>query len=314
MISSRRNLLKLMACSATVPLLPKIAGAQDRRAVWHVLGSNGGPRVVTNRSNPANVLMIGDTPYIVDCGYGVTRQLVRAGLPLTSLEQIFITHLHSDHALECGNLIYCSWSTGLDNEVTVHAPEGAKAMMDAYMESIRFDLDVRIEDENKPDLRNMVKVREIGDSGVVFENSDVTVTAFRTPHPPIVKRNYAFRFDVAEGSFVYACDTAYNPALADFAQGADVLIHEALYEPGFADMAVRSRNKSESFREHIFNSHTSTEHVGQIAAAAKVKKLVLSHLVPGDDESITDDMWLEGVRRHYDGEAIVAHDFMEITI
>jgi ribonuclease BN (tRNA processing enzyme) len=39
---------------------------------------------------------------------------------------------------------------------------------------------------------------------------------------------------------------------------------------------------------------------------------VLSHLVPGDDPSITDEQWTEGVRRYYDGEIIVGRDLMEI--
>jgi ribonuclease BN (tRNA processing enzyme) len=52
--------------------------------------------------------------------------------------------------------------------------------------------------------------------------------------------------------------------------------------------------------------------VGRIAAEAQVKTLVLSHFVPGDDPSITDEQWTEGVRRHYKGRVIVGRDLMEI--
>ena len=54
-----------------------------------------------------------------------------------------------------------------------------------------------------------------------------------------------------------------------------------------------------TLREHLLASHTVTEDIGKVAAAAGVKTLVLSHLVPPDDNSITDDMWMEGVRKHY---------------
>jgi ribonuclease BN (tRNA processing enzyme) len=49
-----------------------------------------------------------------------------------------------------------------------------------------------------------------------------------------------------------------------------------------------------------------------VAAEAGVKTLVLSHLVPGDDPSITDAMWVEGVRRNFAGEIVVGRDLMTI--
>jgi len=52
--------------------------------------------------------------------------------------------------------------------------------------------------------------------------------------------------------------------------------------------------------------------VGRIAAAAGVKTLVLSHFVPGDDPTITDAMWTEGVRAHFKGEVVVGRDLMSL--
>ncbi len=65
---------------------------------------------------------------------------------------------------------------------------------------------------------------------------------------------------------------------------------------------------------HMLDSHTTTEDVGRIAAIAKPKVLVLSHLIPGDDMSITDDQWAEGVKRHFSGNVIVARDLMELAL
>jgi ribonuclease BN (tRNA processing enzyme) len=53
--------------------------------------------------------------------------------------------------------------------------------------------------------------------------------------------------------------------------------------------------------------------VGKIAAAANVKLLVLSHLVPGDIE-VTDDQWIAGVRKHFSGKVMVAKDLMELKL
>ncbi len=49
-----------------------------------------------------------------------------------------------------------------------------------------------------------------------------------------------------------------------------------------------------------------------MAAAAGVKTLVLSHLVPSDDPSITEQMWIDAARPYFSGEIIVARDLMEV--
>jgi ribonuclease BN (tRNA processing enzyme) len=49
-----------------------------------------------------------------------------------------------------------------------------------------------------------------------------------------------------------------------------------------------------------------------VAAAAGVKTLVLSHLVPGDDPQVTDQMWIDAARRHFAGEVILGKDLLEI--
>jgi ribonuclease BN (tRNA processing enzyme) len=134
-----------------------------------------------------------------------------------------------------------------------------------------------------------------------------------TDRRDFLKENFAYRFETPDGVIVYACDTAYNPKLAEFAQGADILIHEALYLPGVEALAARIKN-APTLKAHLLAAHTTTEDVGRIAQAAGVKKLVLSHLVPGDDPSITDEMWSEGARKHYSGTIVVARDLMELDL
>jgi len=276
-----------------------------------LLGTKGGPRVgAEGRANPSNLLLINGVPYVIDCGYGVSRQLVRAGVPLNSLRYIFLTHQHSDHNLEYGPLLYNGWATGLKQQVDVYGPPPLAGMTDAFMQSMKFDIDIRIADEGKPDLRKLINTHEIDHAGPVFQNADVKVSALRVKHPPI-ENAYAYRFDATDRSIVFSGDTTYFPELATFAKGADVLVHEVMYLPGVDALVKRVPNAS-TLREHLLASHTLTEDVGRIAQAAGVKTLVLSHFVPGDDASITDDMWAEGVRKHYSGRIIVGRDLMEI--
>lgn len=314
----RRSLLRGLASGAMAAAgLP--AGAQSAPSAQTgagavvgtklvLLGTKGGPRVGGNRSNPANLLLIGGTPYVIDCGYGVARQLVRAGVPLPSVRYVFMTHMHSDHDLELAGLLYGAWSAGQTAAIEVYGPPTTDEMVKSYFDYMKFDFDIRMADEGKPDPRPLVKAHVFDHDGVVFQNAQVKVTAARNHHPPI-HDSFALRFDTADRSVVFSGDTNYNEDVIRLAQGADLLVHEAMYLPG-VDALARSIPNAKTLREHLLAAHTTTEDVGRVAAAAGVKRLVLSHLVPGDDPSITDEMWLEGVRRHYDGPAVVGKDLM----
>ncbi|UZE46701.1 MBL fold metallo-hydrolase [Rhodopseudomonas sp. P2A-2r] len=318
MTIDRRTLLKLSMMGAAashfaLPVATAQAAPEAKRTRWVFLGTKGGPRITTGRSNPANVLLVDNVPYVVDCGYGVAKRLAEAKVALPDIRYVFVTHMHSDHVLEFGNMVDGAWSVGLNHPIEAFGPVGLDALTKAYWESNRADIEIRMPDEGKPDPRKLLVVKEITQSGPIMSNDKVKVTALRTPHPPILENNYAFRFDTPDGAIVYACDTAYNPALADFAKGADLLIHEALYLPGVDALAGRIKNAA-TLKEHLLASHTSTEDVGRIAQAAGVKKLVMTHLVPGDIDSITDEMWMEGARKHYSGPIVVAKDLMEIAL
>src|SRR6266704_824615 len=113
--SSRRNFLSgAAALAATAVLAPLRAQVPAKPTRLVLLGTGGGPRIVApGRSKSANLIVINGVPYVVDCGEGVAHQIVRAGIALNTLRYVFITHHHSDHNLDYGNLIYDSWAAGL---------------------------------------------------------------------------------------------------------------------------------------------------------------------------------------------------------
>jgi ribonuclease BN (tRNA processing enzyme) len=314
--SSRRNFLSgtaaLAATAALAPLRAARAQAVARKKTRLVLlGTGGGPRVVPNgRAKPANLIVANGVPYVIDCGSGVSQQLVRAGVPLNTLRHVFITHHHSDHDLDYGNLFYNAWVAGLRTRVDAWGPPPTRAMTDAYWELNKFDIETRIKDEGRPDLRKLVAAHEFDSNGLVMQNDDVKITCARVRHPPIAQA-YAYRFDCADRSIVISGDTTTSPELIELAKGADVLVHEAMHLGGLENLLKKVPNAS-TLREHLIASHTVTGDIGKVAAAAGVKTLVLSHLVPSDDDSLTDAMWIEGVRKHYGGAVIVGRDLMEI--
>src|SRR5438445_3971777 len=309
----RRNALKLaLASAAAFASPPAFAQTAKPRTRIVFLGTRGGPRIDLGPSNPANLVMVNDTPFVIDCGMCVSRQMVSAGVPLSSVKYIFITHHHSDHNLEYGNLVYNAWATGLSTPVYSFGPRGIEAMTRTYWELNKFDVETRIADEGRPDPRPLLIAKDVTEDGVVLQTSDVKVTAFRTPHPPITD-NFAYKFETPDGTIIFSSDTAYNPKLAEFAKGADVLVHECLYVPAVDRLVVKTKNGA-TLKKHLLESHTTTDDVGRIAAAAGVKVLVLSHFVPGDDPVVTDDNWTEDVKKNFSGRIIVAKDLMQLAL
>ncbi|HYW71373.1 MAG TPA: MBL fold metallo-hydrolase [Pyrinomonadaceae bacterium] len=291
---------------------PRLSFAQQDRTRIILLGTKGGPTVSsqTGRRNSSTLLLIKGVPYVIDCGYGVSRQMISAGVSLDRLRYIFITHHHSDHDLEYGALFYNAWQTRRSPQIDAYGPPGLRRMTRDFFNYLKFDIDTRIVDEGMSDPRRLLTVHEFNRSGSVMQTSEVTVTAFRVRHPPITQ-SYAYRFDARDRSIVISGDTAYAPELAGFAKGADVLIHEAMYLPAIEKL-VQQNPGAKRLREHLLASHTSTEDVGRVAAQAGVKTVVLTHLVPGDDPLITDDQWSAGVRKNFAGEIIVGRDLMEL--
>ncbi len=310
----RRDTLKLLALGGAAalasPARSQSAAKPRTRVVF--LGTKGGPRVTAGVSNPANLLLVNETPFVIDCGMGVSHQLAAAGVAIPSVKYIFITHHHSDHNLEYGNLFYNAWVGGLSTPIHSFGPKGLEQMTKTYWDLNRFDVETRIDDEGRPDPRPLLIAKDITDDGAVMQTADVKVTAFRTPHPPITD-NFAYKFETPDGTIVFSSDTAYNPKLAEFAKGADVLVHECLYLPAVDRLVAKTKNGA-TLKKHLLDSHTSTEDVGRIAAAAEVKVLVLSHFVPGDDPLVTDDDWTRDVKKNFNGRIVLAKDLMELTL
>ena len=261
----------------------------------------------------SNLIVYKGVPYVVDAGYGATFKLIQAGVPLHSLRYIFITHHHSDHNLDLGPMLYNAWASGLARPIAVFGPRGLNALIDGYWQSNRFDIDTRIVDEGRPDLRRLVHTHEFRE-GLVFAQDGVKVTSLRVLHPPVTE-TYALRFELGERVVVFSGDTAYFPPLAEFARNADYLVHEIVYPAALDELLSNRPNVDRAkLKASILSHHTRPEDVGRIATNARAKAVVLSHFVPADDERLTPAMWARGVRSTYDGKVIVGRDLLALPL
>ena len=273
--------------------MPAGARASGSSTRLILLGTGGGPRPRKASSAAAQVIIVNDTAYVVDCGDGVARQLVMANVPLANIKSIFITHHHSDHNADYGNLILLAWTAGLNHRVDSWGPPPLQRMTRLFFEMNSYDIKVRMADEGRPSLVRLVHAHEVRSGGLVMQDQNVRVTAALVHHPP-VSPAFGYRFDTAERSIVISGDTTPTKSLVDLARGADVLVHDALLEPAIDRMVARVPN-AQSLKQSILSHHTSAEDAGRVAREAGVKMLVLSHLIPPDDPRVTAQMWADAV-------------------
>jgi ribonuclease BN (tRNA processing enzyme) len=311
---NRRDVLSSMA----VTFLSTLSGgasqaAQPAGTRLVLLGTAGGPSPKVSRAAPASMIVVGGALYVVDCGNGVARQIVRSGHQLKALRGIFITHQHSDHNLDYGNLFYLAWSAALKDPVNSFGPPPLVEMTKKFFELNAFDIDLRIHDEGRPSPVPLLIPHEITGAGPVYKDENVTVTAVLDDHPPI-KIAFAYRFDTSDRSVVFSGDTRKTDGLIELARGVDVLVCEAQYLPGIRGLAERlaaDPSRVQAIYNSISGNALSVEQAGEVAQAAGVKTLVLNHFVPGDD-SVPDDVWRDSAAKAFSGEIIVGKDLLEI--
>ncbi len=278
-----------------------------------LLGTKGGPAIRPGSTNPtSNLLVLEGRKIVVDCGIGVTRGLVDQGMQLKDLNLIFITHMHSDHYLDLGPLLHTAWVTGLKSPVKIYAPKGIEDYWRHFLLSMKADIDLRIEDEGRPDLAALVTINVI-DEGQIFNESGMSVTAMRNEHPPLID-TFAFRFKSAKADLVFSGDTAYLPKLADFAKGAHLLIHEAMLEKALGPLMERIGNADDRLMKHWLRSHTMAQDAGKIAAQAGVGALALNHLIPSDDPDYSAADWNAAVKDNWKGKLYIGTDGMRIRL
>ena len=304
-ITRRAFLTSTVALAAVA----RSAGAQDGTKLI-LLGTGGGPRPRKASSGSAQVIVCNGAAYVIDCGDGIARQMAFAGVPLPSIRHVFITHQHSDHTADYGNLILLAWTAGLSSRVDAWGPPPLERMTRLFFEMNAADVNTRIANEGRVPIAPLVRVHELSTGGAVMSDSNVKVTSALVDHPPVVP-SFAYRFDASDRSIVISGDTAPTQNLVKLAAGADVLVHSVMYPPAI-DRLVTRVPRAAALKASILAHQTSAEDAGRVAQEAGVKTLVLSHFVPPDDPEVTDAMWVEAARRRFRGTVIVGRDLLEV--
>jgi ribonuclease BN (tRNA processing enzyme) len=272
-----------------IPTAAQSTGEPRQQLTQIILLGTGTPYPDPNASGPATAVVVGKRVFLFDAGAGVMRRMNAARLPISGPEAVFITHLHSDHTLGYPDLILTSWIMRRVSPLPVYGPHGLQRMTRHLLAAFAEDIQIRthgLEREVPGGYR--VRVHEIK-VGVVYERDGVRVTAISVSHGSW-KEAYGYRIDTPDRSIVISGDTRPSEALVRAARDVDVLVHE-VYSP--LHLAPEDRPGGKYWPQYMRAFHTSDVELGALAARAKPKLLVLTHIIRFGS---SDEDLLAGVR------------------
>lgn len=267
------------------------------RGTHVVLLGTGTPNPDTARFGPALAIVVDGEPYLVDAGAGVVRRAVAAGIPVTRLRRVFLTHLHSDHTIGMADLLLTPWVLERVEPLEVFGPAGTQELMDHLTEAYQADIRRRIDGLQPQNTTGWASRVSALRPGVVYQDSLVTVTAIPVPHEDWPEA-YGFRFETAERVIVVSGDTRWSDALIAACDGCDVLVHEVYADAGFA------RREPEWQRYHA-HAHTGAAELGRLATAARPGLLLLYHQLHW---GTPDDSLVAEVRSTWSGRVVSGRD------
>jgi ribonuclease BN (tRNA processing enzyme) len=327
----RRQFLHLAAGAATLPAVSRIAwaqtGPQSKAATRLItLGTRGGPNPTVWRAQSSNALIVNGMPYIIDVGDGVTRRLVRAKIAFRDIDTISITHPHSDHTSGLPALLTAQYDSFRTKPVNVYGPSGTEETVKGILPFLDVNAEVRMGDGTRTVLASKIFSGHNKEPGVIFQDTNIKVTAVENSHfhfavgnPTSGKyKSYAFRFDTADRSIVFTGDTGPSDAISALAKGADWLVSEVSQSvEEYKALQIRlgrwqnrtPKEQEESIR-HQMEEHVRPEQVGEMAARAGVKTVILTHLPATGDPKDEYEHFVEGVKKHFSGQVLVAKDLM----
>ncbi len=262
-----------------------------------ILLGTGTPNADPERWGPALAVVVDGTPWIVDCGPGVVRRAVEAGLEPESLSRLLVTHLHSDHTVGLPDLLLSPWVLGREELLRVWGPPGTEELARNVQRAYAADVAER-RDGLQPTTAGgwRLTVTELPTGGVFYDRDGLRITAFPVEHGSWTAFGYAFT--TPRRRIVVSADTAPGEALIEAARGCDVLVHEVYSERGL-------ETRPPDWRAYHRAVHTSTRQLAGIANLVRPGLLVLYHQLFW---GVNEEELLGEIREHYDGPVVSGRD------
>ena len=296
-----RTMIVVLAIVAVMP-----ASGQTRTQV--VLLGTGTPRPEPEHSGPATAVVVNGTAYLVDVGPGIVRRAqaafekgVAALAPPTSCGRHSSRTCIRITPVGYPDLIFTTWVQGRSGALRVFGPEGLEDMTRHIMAAWQADIDIRTKGMERRTTQGLTVEAHDVKPGVVFQDANVTVTAFQNAHGEW-RQTYGYQFKTADRTVVISGDTNPSDALIQHCQKCDVLIHEA-YADAYRPAAVPD------WLRYTAKYHTTTSQLAEIANKTQPGLLIMYHRVLGPrGAEISDAQYLADIARTYRGKVVVGQD------
>lgn len=290
------------------------------------LCGTGSPLPSPNRAGPCNVVIAGRHVFVVDAGEHGAANITMMGIPNARIDALFLTHYHSDHIDGMGPMMMLRWTgRSATAPLPVYGPKGVEEVVSGFNAAYTQDFSYRtthhgaklVPPGGAGGTAMPFDIPEGSDSAVVYTGDGLKVTAFRVDHGP-VKPAVGYRFDYKGRSAVFSGDTRRTKTVIAAAKGADLLIHEAL-QPRLTKLLTdgleaKGVHNTAQLTRDIVNYHTTPEQAAEVAKAASVRELVLSHIVPAVPGRFFYPAFLGDAPSRFPGKLIVGEDGMLFSL
>lgn len=290
-----------------------------------LLCGTGTPLPDRERAGPCAMVAAGNRIYVIDAGIGSVQNMLLWRIPLENVKGVLVTHFHSDHIPELGELRLQTWVAGRKTRLPVYGPPGVEQVVAGFEQAYALDSGYRTEhhgaDFLPPDAAPMmampVAIPDGATTQIVLNQDGLKITAIRVHHDPATPA-YGYRFDYHGRSIVISGDTTPDEDLARAAKGADILVHEGL-QPEMVGALGDALNAAGKWRaakimHDIPGYHSAPVGAARIANEAGAKLLVFTHMLPPLPNWVARHLFLNGVSAVRPQGVEIGHDGLLIRL
>ena len=267
----------------------------------------GSPIPDPNRAGPSTLVRAGGQVFLVDCGRGVLQRAAAVGVGAAGLSALLLTHLHSDHIAELGDVLITSWVTNFAPDpapLPIIGPPGTAETVEATLKAFGHDIGYRIAHHADLNAPPPIEVHEYTE-GPVWDRDGVTIRVAPTDHRPVAP-TIGFRIEFGGASVVLAGDTVPCASLDELAAGAGALVHTVIRKDILAHVP-QQRIKD------VCDYHSSVQEAAATAARAGVGTLVMTHYVPAIAPG-QEEQWRALAAAEFSGRIELGDDLHRVEV
>jgi ribonuclease Z len=268
-----------------------------------ILGS-GTPRVNIDRFSQSILVEHKNDKFLFDAGRGALLRLNQSRILPNEINNIFFTHLHSDHILGFSDILMTGWVYHRQKPLNVFGPPGTINFIESTIKSFEEDIKVRSLPPEKLDVNNLKSNIEIISDGYTYKKNGLTIETFSVKHEPFT---YAFGFKIFNDKYclVISGDTTYSDQVIEKSRNCDLLIHEIAH-------ASKHTLEKHPKAKGVISYHSDANQVSEIINTVKPRLTILNHVLSLDGSS--DDEILNQIKKNTNHRVLIAKDLMTIDL